>query len=272
MPHFVTLSRADSRPLFSEPRLYPMFLDRLRVLTERWDATLLAYALEPERARLLLAGEAVDIAHVVRLQQSGWGVWRHYRRDYVEWAPSVREEVPRSAVRQGAVFLHRDVGLAWPWSSLWEVVELRTRCWTDPSWLGDARRHLARVDGQARYPESPAPGWRSPRLDWSVIEQAVLHVTGRPAGHRANRVLRTQLGWVGGWSANELAGRLRVSPRAVSRCLRRERQVGWREGRILLSAPHLSAGQLPGGGRWLRTGGLEEPCPATVTSSPVLAK
>ena len=267
MPRLVTLSRLPPRVLFGHPHRYPEFLDRLVVLTARWNTELLAYALEPQRARLLLSGVGAHVAHVARLQQSGWGVWSHHQGDFVQWAPANFERVPRLELPRARAWLQGSFTPAWPWTSLWDLLELRRSRWIPPGRRVEAREDPGWFTPLEVRPLAPPPGWRSERLDWSVIESTVLQITARPAGHRYSRVLRTQLAWVAGWRPVEIADRLGVGVRAVARCLRREPVPGWSEGRIVLASPDLRPDGLRSPMRRAISRPLEAPCPATVSSS-----
>jgi len=272
VPRLVTLSRVPPRLLFQQPRRYPEFLDRLALLTERWGTDLLAYTLEPRRARLLLSGARTDVAHVARLQQSGWGVWSHHRGDFVQWAPATFERVRSTETARARAWLQGGFPPCWPWTSLWDLLQLRHSRWIVPARQAEARLDPAWITPLAARPLAPPPGWRSERLDWAVLEAVVLQITARPPEHRYSRVLRTQLAWVAGWSPGEIAEQLGVGVRAVARCLRKEPAPGWSEGRLVLASPELRPDGLPSPTGRAMPGPLEVRCPATASSSPAPAK
>lgn len=275
MHWLLTLLRANERTLFPTDLDHALFLDRLTQLTRRWQVELRSFALGGPEARLLLHGSEASVGQVCRLQQSGWGVWRHHRGDFVCWEPSVREWIggDRPAV-DVADRLHQDGGLAWPWTSLREGLGLRHSPWLGSAWLGrrPPQSHLAAVSGEAWLPGPVPPGWRSAApLTWDQIEGAVLHATGRDPDGRAQRVLRTRLAWSGGWAVRSIADVLAIQPRAVARTLRLPPDPAWAVGRILLHDSRLRPPGLDGTGQWATAADLEVPCPATPSSWTVLA-
>ncbi|GEM_PF-6431055 len=271
----LTLTRTGRRPLFADDLDPILFLDRFQQLGDRWHVALRAFVVRGQEARLLVAGPERAVAQVCRLQQSGWGVWRHHRGDFVSWSPAVREWIADERhARQTADHLHQNAGLAWPWSSLREALVLRHPGWVDGAWLRCGRSatsvlQAARLPGPA--PASVPVSWRAREaLPWAVVEGTLRHVTGRDSTRRRQRVLRTQLAWSAGWSPAGIADRLDVQPRSVARSLRTRGEFGWDLGRVVLQDRRLRPSWLPPADQWATAPGPEVPCPATQPSSRVL--
>ena len=271
MHWLITLTRADARLLFPDDLDPALFLVRFLRLGTRWGVTLRAFALAGREARLLVEGARLSVGHVCRLQQSGWGVWRHHRGDFLCWEPAVREWVGDTGqALEVADHLHQQAGLAWPWSSLREALELRTAGWVDPAWLRQGRSPAQVLEAArpgARLPELVSTSWRAADpLAWSVIEGALRHVTGQDPARRAHRSLRSRLAWSAGWSVSEIADRLDVQARAVSRSLALCDSPALGPARTVLRDQRLRPDWLLDVQDWATPAGLEVPCLATPRS------
>jgi len=228
------LARLDPQSLFTNTRDRHHFLRLARRLGQRRGARVLAFRLSERWASLLVSGAERDLRHLVRLLQSGYGVWRYHQGDPMQWRIPVRVPLPhgRAAAAQIADVLHASGGgdpLRHRWSSLRDGLGLREAPWFDACWLKrrEPRALYRAAGGRGGLPEGAvgraiyeAPGAPAPPR-WAIVLAAVEVSTGLPADTRSVRSLRARVAWEVGWPVDDLALQIGVQVPAVRRSLRR---------------------------------------------------
>lgn len=246
---YVELSAAEGGlPFFNgEPRR--VFLERLSRLGRRWRVLPLAFRFEPATVRVLLQGESLAMAHLVRLAQSGHGAWSRTHGVGLRWEPALRVGLPseRGLLRQLVGTLHSGPGaLEDPWSSLWDALGLRLCPWFDPAPLHDLGPVRGWLEDLGLPPLRHEPVRRP---EWALVEQAAWAALGElPPGRAAAGTLALRVGVACGYSPQEAAALRGIALASALRRLREPTPLAVVPALRLLGCPPIRASLAQG--RW----------------------
>ena len=222
----VALRRLPGQPLFKDNAERVDFMRRAQVLSQRWKLSLWGFRLFSNSAHFVVAGSEIQVAQLQRLLQSGHGVWRRHRGDFLCWAPSERWRLGEE--KEGLQEVDRihalgHGGLNAPWSSLRDYLGLRQSSWFDfPVELAAVRSEEDWLSAlQCRPVCPPKVFWRSPGLLAApLIGEALVQATGQLPTARKNSLLWSASLWHAGWTIGEISEQRNIGSAAVKSAIR----------------------------------------------------
>ncbi|MCB9792263.1 MAG: hypothetical protein H6741_06010 [Alphaproteobacteria bacterium] len=222
---YVELEPLTGAPAFTSLSARQGFLERASRVGAPLGVRLLAFALQPDRAALLVTGREEGLPRWAGHLRAGHALWRRHQGEELVWDEPAIIPLPGESVAvefaQGLMRLGRPDPLADPGCALRDAVGLRESLAFDPSWLrarGSAESWM-QAAGLSRAPRVHLRG-PAPFLAWWQVEAAVEAATGERAGGRSQRVLRVQLATRCGWTGEALAALTGVGLAAIRRAQR----------------------------------------------------